>query len=64
MPSTKALLFALLLGLVVGLGITTESLFISTVAFTAFFYLVLTQTELGNAVWKKAKAKQSKARKK
>ena len=64
MPSTKALLFALLLGLVVGLGITTESLFISTIAFTAFFYLVLTQTEFGNAVWKKAKAKQSKARKK
>lgn len=62
MPSTKALVFALLLGLVVGLGITTESLFISTIAFTAFFYLVLTQTELGNAVWKKAK--QSKARKK
>lgn len=62
MPSTKALVFALLLGLVVGVGITTESLFISTIAFTAFFYLVLTQTEFGNAVWKKAK--QSKARKK
>ena len=54
MPSTKALLFALLLGLIVGFGITTKSLFVSTVAFTAFFYLVLTKTDLGNAVMKKA----------
>lgn len=62
MPSTKALLFALILGLVVGLGITTESLFISTVAFTAFFYLALTKTDFGSAVWKKTK--QAKASKK
>lgn len=54
MPSTKALLFALLLGLIVGLGITTKSWFVSTIAFTAFFYLVLTKTNLGNAVKKKA----------
>ena len=62
MPSTKALVFALLLGLVVGVGITTESLFISAVAFTAFFYLALTKTDLGSSVWKNTK--QSKARKK
>lgn len=54
MPSTKALLFALLLGLIVGFGITTKSLFVSTVAFTAFFYLVLTKTDLGSTVMKKA----------
>ena len=54
MPSTKALLFALLLGLIVGFGITTKSLFVSTIAFTAFFYLVLTKTDLGNTVLKKA----------
>ena len=54
MPSTKALLFALLLGLIVGFGITTKSLFVSTVAFTTFFYLLLTKTDLGNAVMKKA----------
>lgn len=54
MPSTKTLLFALLLGLIVGLGITTKSWFVSTIAFTAFFYLVLTKTDLGNTVMKKA----------
>src|SRR5690625_6113993 len=62
MLSTKALLFALILGLVVGVGITTESLFISAVAFAAFFYLALTKTDLGSSVWKNTK--QPKARKK
>ena len=54
MPSTKTLLFALLLGIIVGIGITTEYLFVSTAAFTTFFYLVLTKTDLGNAVLNKA----------
>ena len=57
MPSTKTLLFALLLGLIVGLGVTTKSLFVSTVTFAAFFYLMLTKTDLGNAVMKKADKK-------
>lgn len=57
MPSSKALLYALLLGLIVGFGITTKSLFVSTIAFTAFFYLVITKTDLGTTLFKNTRGK-------
>lgn len=64
MPSSKALLFALLLGLIVGFGITTKSLFVSTVAFTAFFYLVMTKTNLSTTLFKNTGEKKTRQSKK
>ena len=52
MPSSKALLIALLLGILVGLGLMAKSLIGTALAFTAFFYLLLTSTDLGEYITK------------